>query len=414
MSSPLTIGLVANTFAPIPGGMEAYLDRLSSALADEGHKVHVVTRFASERPTPFSELFRATEPERNYLRGDVQVHVIAPSPVRRLLLLPTYRLHHHPATEQVAIKLHELGFRGALEGILRECDIVHYSGTGREMLGFAAARVASDCNAPFVITPHIHIGSWGDGPFDFHLYRQAHAMIALTDVEHDALVDGGLSAAKIHVQGHGVNVSGTGDGDRIRRTLRLGNAPVVLFLGRTSNSKGFPLLLEAAATIWERHPKTRFVFAGPPDPTLRLSPDAELVLQDERVHVLGFVSDKMREDLYAACDVFCLPSDAEAFGLVYLEAGLYAKPVIALNIPTLTELIGHSNTGLLATPVRHDVAAKISSLLADAALRTKLGRRGRLRALDRTWKNVANRMADIYRTLLRAPTASPSAVSSVS
>ena len=259
------IGFVASTFAPIPGGMEAYLDHLSAALSEQGHDVHVATRFVADRPTPTAALIRSVETPRAYSRDGVSVHVVAPSSLRRPLLAPVYKLSHPPSTQSLAIELFVAGTYRALATALDGCDIVHYSGVGREMLGFTAARVAKNFGVPFVVTPHLHAGIWGDGTFDFRLYQQAHAVIALTEYERTVYVEGGLSQNRVYVQGHGVNVSGTGDGAAIRDRLGVGDAPIVLYLGRKSTEKGFPLLLEATPSIWAHHSDTRLLLAGPPD-----------------------------------------------------------------------------------------------------------------------------------------------------
>lgn len=407
--SRLKIGLLANTFSPIPGGMEVYLDHLSKALAAEGHDVHVVTRFVHERPGALSALFRSTEPPRRYVKGNVTVHLVAPSPWRRLLLTPTYRLHHHAWTERLAIELYVRAFYKALAEPLGTCDVIHFSGTGREMIGFAASRLAQERSVPFVVTPHMHVGAWGDGSIDFRLYQQAQAVIALTEHERDVYREGGLSPLRIHVQGHGVNVAGTGNGDAIRGELGVGEAPMILFLGRRSTYKGYPLVLESLRSVWKTHPDAHVVIAGPSDSTLTLDPEINSILEDHRVHVLGFVSDAVREDLYAACDVFCLPSTAEAFGLVYLEAGFYAKPVVALDIPTLRELIGDAGSGLLVERTSEDVADALTRLVGDPALRKRLGRAGRHRAEQQRWSQVARNMAAIYRDERSVPSPTSSA-----
>jgi len=396
-SSALTIGLVANTFPPIPGGMEAYLDHLSAALAAEGHDVRVVTRFVDKRPSPLSELLRSAEKPHTFYRGDATVHVVAPTPLRKLLLKPTYRLHHHTPTQRVAIELYVRSFSHPLSEALSGCDVVHFSGTGREMLGFAAARVADDLGVPFVVTPHMHVGSWGDGTFDFRLYNQADAVVALTEFERSALIDGGVEPNRVHVQGHGVNVAGKGDGAAIRTELGLGEAPVIFFLGRKSGSKGFPLLLETLPIVWVQHPDVHLIIAGPDDPSVILSAEADRVLADARVQDLGFVSDQQREDLYAACDIFCLPSQAEAFGLVYMEAGFYSKPVVALNIPTLQELIQGGGRGLLTEPTPASLSKPLLRLLDDDHLRATLGSAGRRHAETQSWQHVAAAMTGLYK-----------------
>jgi glycosyltransferase involved in cell wall biosynthesis len=396
MPPPLTIGFVSSTFAPLPGGAETYLDHLSHALADRGHAVRVVPRFVDTCPKPFERLLSSHEPARRYEDRGVQVHVLAPTEGRRLLLPMASRLHFYPSTEPVAIRLYETAFYHPLREALRGCDVIHYSGTGRELLGFVAQRIAADTNRPFFVTPHLHVGSWGDSPLDIRLYRQAGGVVALTDYERDAYLQWGIPPHRVHVQGHGVNVSGTGDGRRFRAEAGLGDTPMILFLGRKAGYKGYPMLLESAPEIWGRFPDAHIVFAGPADETGTLPPATKKIATDPRILDYGFVSDDMREDLYAACDLFCLPSTDEAFGLVYLEAGAYGKPVVGLDIPTLRELIGRANSGLLTRPTPTALATTICELLGDPAKRELLGENGRRRAKKQSWAHVAEAMSTLY------------------
>ena len=114
---------------------------------------------------------------------------------------------------------------------------------------------------------------------------------------------------------------------------------MILFLGRKSVYKGYTRLLDATPIIWRQYPDAHVVFAGPDDDSVALSAEQTTGLDDPRVTSYGFVSDQMRDDLFAAADLFCLPSTDEAFGLVYVEAGAYGTPVVAHDIPTLRELI---------------------------------------------------------------------------
>ena len=266
---------------------------------------------------------------------------------------------------------------------------MHYSGTGREMLGFAAASTALRHGVPLIVTPHSHAGVWGDGPIDLDLYRRAHRVIALTEDERARLAAAGVADHRIRVLGHGVSVRGGGDAWRFRAQHGI-DGPMVLYLGRKAGYKGYGLLRSAAETVWAERPDVHVVFAGPGEDGAPALPD------HPRLHDLGVLTDSEREDAYAACDVFCLPSTAEAFGLVYLEAWAYAKPVVALRIPTLEELIGRVGGGLLAAPSAPYVADALLRLLGDEDLRQRLGATGAAEARHRTWAHVATAMGEIY------------------
>jgi glycosyltransferase involved in cell wall biosynthesis len=114
------------------------------------------------------------------------------------------------------------------------------------------------------------------------------------------------------------------------------------------------------------------------------------------VRDLAFLSDAEREDAFAACDVFALPSEAEAFGLVVVEAWAYGKPVVARDIPTLRERVGGAEGGLLVEPGAGALAEALARLLLDAPLRASIGAQGRAAAARQTWGGVAGAMGRIY------------------
>src|SRR3972149_5277670 len=99
-----------------------------------------------------------------------------------------------------------------------------------------------------------------------------------------------------------------------------------------------------------------------------------------RVRFLGRGTEERLPRVYAACDVFALPSVSRlrAFGVVALQAMSTGKPVLVSDIPGVREVIEDGREGLLADPMNpQDLAQKISRLLEDPTLRREMGRRGR-------------------------------------
>ena len=96
------------------------------------------------------------------------------------------------------------------------------------------------------------------------------------------------------------------------------------------------------------------------------------------VHYLSGLTQEELGGCYAACDVFALPSRGEGFGLVYLEAMAYGKPVIAGAHGGAPEIVEDGATGYL---VPHgdvpQLASALATLLGDPELRKKMGARGR-------------------------------------
>jgi rhamnosyl/mannosyltransferase len=133
---------------------------------------------------------------------------------------------------------------------------------------------------------------------------------------------------------------------------------------------------------------------------------------EDRVRFLGRVPDEDLASVYAACDVFVLPSVSrlEAFGIAALEAMSTAKPVVVSDIPGVREVIEDGREGLLADPVNpQDLGEKILRLLSDPEARKEMGRRGREKVLaDFTIDRVTDRIEALYRSLaVDGPTERP-------
>ena len=392
----MNVGLVSTAYPPVPGGMEVYVQKTAYALQATGHDVRVATRFASKRPGDgMRVLLTASGAGIRRIDGGILVTELS-SGWKRVALKPVFRLQARQFTQPLAKTCYSVAYRQPLAEVVGTSDVIHYSGTGREMIGFVAQRLARKRSIPFVVTPHTHANSWGDAPIDVSLYKQANAVIALTAFEKSHLAALGVPESRIHVIGHGVTVQGTGNAVRAREQLNF-DGPVVLFLGRKTHYKGFGDVLASAPEVWNTYPETCFVFAGPDaDDTGGLRTKHDDVLKDARVVERGFVSEQEKEDLLAAADVFCLPSRAEAYGLVYLEAWVYETPVVARAISTLRELIGGSGGGLLVDEDGGTIAEALVRLLENKELRTKLGAAGKAHADQQTWTRVAKQLTSIY------------------
>jgi glycosyltransferase involved in cell wall biosynthesis len=109
--------------------------------------------------------------------------------------------------------------------------------------------------------------------------------------------------------------------------------------------------------------------------------------------------------LYAEADLFCLPSceNSEAFGLVMVEAMACGLPVISTDLPTGVRAVNqHNVTGLVVEPGNvNALSAAINTVIADLALRRRMGAAGRLRAARHFNRDLmAQRILDLYSDVL--------------
>ncbi len=96
-----------------------------------------------------------------------------------------------------------------------------------------------------------------------------------------------------------------------------------------------------------------------------------------------------------------LPSYHETQGIVLLEAGVCARPVIAANAPGINEIVEHGYNGLLFQPGDvQSLGLSIDYLFKNPALATRLGKAGRLHAINYyNWSSIAERTIEVYRKI---------------
>ncbi|MGB6420540.1 MAG: glycosyltransferase family 4 protein, partial [Anaerolineales bacterium] len=120
------------------------------------------------------------------------------------------------------------------------------------------------------------------------------------------------------------------------------------------------------------------------------------------VEFLGEVSDEVLQNLYQACDLFVAPSLYESFGLIYLEAMNYAKPVIGCKAGGIPEVVDHGETGLLVEPGSSPALAEaILSLLKSPVKLREMGLAGRSQILERfNYIQMARNFERVYRQVI--------------
>ncbi|ELW1717338.1 TPA: glycosyltransferase family 4 protein [Vibrio cholerae] len=172
----------------------------------------------------------------------------------------------------------------------------------------------------------------------------------------------------------------------------------ILFLARLDLQKNPFFLINAIEKIKDEslgnlNIKVRIVGDGP----LK----EELVAYVEKLGLNNFITFKgWTDDVsyeFSRADIFCVPSNYEAFGLVFLESAYFEIPTVTTCVEGIPEVVVHNKTGLLCQP--NDIDSLSSALLClinDDQLRKNLGRKAKKHALNFSVSNMVGAYASLY------------------
>ena len=174
-------------------------------------------------------------------------------------------------------------------------------------------------------------------------------------------------------------------GDAARRAHGLEGRRVLLTVARLVPRKGVDVTIRALALLAADHPELAYLVVGEGPQRAELEALARECCVADRVVFTGRVPDVA--PFHHAADIFVMPNrqmddgEREGYGIVFADAGLAGKPVIAGRSGGATDAVVDGETGLLVDPTDPGaVATAIRRLLADPALAARMGEAGRERA----------------------------------
>lgn len=159
----------------------------------------------------------------------------------------------------------------------------------------------------------------------------------------------------------------------------------ILFCGMVSEEKGVGILLEACAKLKQRGASFRCKIVGKAASEVEEKKFKDFIQNHQlegTVEFTGPLYDDNKWKAYAGADIFCFPThySAESFGLVAVEAMMFALPVVATNWRGLPDIVVDRETGFLVpTKDAKSIAERLENLILDPDLRRTMGAAGRLR-----------------------------------
>ncbi|MEE2708295.1 MAG: glycosyltransferase family 4 protein [Gemmatimonadota bacterium] len=379
---------------PAIGGAETHVRQVASVLSTR-HQIDVFAHTTDQRVDPIRvSTVDTPQDHEEYYDGASRVHLPGMTTLERLQAMPAARLYHYPLTQPLGFRFYASVFGPKLSRIVREhrIDVIHNVLLGTEYLTRLSLETAQCFGLPFVITPLVHEGIWGDSHTLYGMYRRSDAVVALLDEERRLYLEHGVPEARTHVIGVSPVIAKEHDTDYFKEKHQV-KGRVVLFVGRQVKSKGYREILAASSLVWEKHRDVSFAFVGPYEE----SEQGATHDSDPRILRLGPLSDGDKTSAMASSDVFCLPSISEIMPTAILEAWHFARPVIGGDIPTLRELTGDGECGLIVKQDPRQIADALLKLLDQPAYARQLGENG-YQKLQRnyTTERVATSLEQVY------------------
>jgi hypothetical protein len=368
------------------GGIGRYVHQLAREVARMGHEVHVITKADGRDTLDFED--------------GVWVHRVAPAPdavkPRDLAALPDHIALYCDRLRREVRRIHAQRPVDAVCAPIWDCE-------GYALMG--------NDEVPLILSLHTTLKSFlksnpqlaSDRAYmrkfatpmiaaERALFEKADGIIAnshaiVTDISADYDVQ--MPPDRLSVIPHGSEDWSVGA--RAAEDWKTGGLRL-LFVGRLEPRKAIDVVLTSARDVLARHPDVTLDVVG--DDTLPWNggrPYREVFEADpaadpirDRVRFHGKVSDEALRGFYAGCDVLVTPSRYESFGLMLVEAMMFSKVVIGARIGGMQEVVEDGVTGFLVTPDDPaDLTRRLEELIADSALRDRVGQAARRRYEDR-------------------------------
>ncbi|WP_405947653.1 glycosyltransferase family 4 protein [Streptomyces prunicolor] len=420
---PLRIALLTYKGNPFCGGQGVYVRHLSRELARLGHRVEVIGSQPypvldegydgiSLTELPSLDLYRSPDPFRTPKRDEYRDWIDA-------LEVATMWTggFPEPLTFSLRARRHLRARRG-------EFDIVHDNQTlGYGLLGDVGAPLVTTIHHPITVDRQLELDAaenWRQRMSKRRWYaftqmqkrvaRRLPSVLTVSGTSRQEIIDHlGVRDDRIHVVHIGA------DTDQFSPNPAVPQVPgrIVTTSSADVPLKGLVFLVEALAKVRTEHPDAHLIVVGKRPTEGPVAQAVERYGLEGAVQFVKGITDAELVDLVRSAEVACVPSLYEGFSLPAAEAMATETPLVATTGGAIPEVAGRDGETCLAVPPGDPgaLATALSRLLADPALRARLGAAGRERVLARfTWAKAAEGTAARYREAI-APGRTGSATS---
>ncbi len=241
------------------------------------------------------------------------------------------------------------------------------------------------------------------------IIKEAKAIVANSHFTKDELIKLGANPEKVIVVHPCPNMRPNHIPEwrlqEIKEEYGLDNKKVLLTVGRIIERKGHDMVIKSLKKIIKYVPNLTYLIVGAGPDADRLKKLINQLALRDYVKFTGAVDQNYLSAFFNISDAFIMPArqlsngDVEGFGIVYLEANLFGKPVIGGKSGGVPEAIIDGKTGILVKPEDTDeIADAAIKLLTDKAYANRLGMQGMHRVIDDfDWKKQTEKIMEILK-----------------
>jgi len=190
------------------------------------------------------------------------------------------------------------------------------------------------------------------------------------------------------------------DVEEVTRRFRLGDEPMILFVGQMDWKKNILTVLQACAELKKQGKTFHLLLAGQGIDMNNIRQKIEELGIQDRSQMLGHITDSsILDGLYTRASVFAFPSLYDAAPMVVREAAVMGTPSVMVRGSTAAEIIRDGENGYLCENTPADLAKVISGILADPAGRDRVGQAAR-ETIPVPWSKVLETAVERYERLV--------------
>lgn len=264
--------------------------------------------------------------------------------------------------------------RQALEAVRERPELVLVEHANFSALGWFVAYLA---RAPLVVFAH-GIETWSPLSTTRQLaFRRADRILAVSRLTMErAAASNRVSLRKVRVLHNCLNL--VFDRPQLPVTTDAGlSLLTVSRLSATEGYKGHDRVIRCLPALLQEFPSLGYDVVGDGDRRSALELLAAELGVAHAVRFHGKVSEEALHEYYERASVFVMPSQAEGFGYVFVEAMAHRKPVVAGDRDAAVEVVRDGETGFLVDPEDEQALTdRLARLLRDAELRERMGAAG--------------------------------------